>query len=328
MKFWIYGYRIFKKNRILNGILALQIFISILLLNLTIGRYSMQMQSVTMFADLIDYQGIYYMPADIFEYEPVDQDNDMPHNNLSSQADFSTLKKVNCLGSIHMLAFQPDNVDSPIDTIVYADCLIDKLPSFFKPQLWQTVKAQEDGKTIPVIILSNLFKNKVTSSRMLVRGSQWTNTPEYRMVDIKGKSHTGNLYLDFSSSGSGISCLDLFTVYHAAGKDRFRQNLFTAVSGGARDHQIGQFVPPVGGYLFFCCFSGWHYQHDRAEYPAISAHVFRLLYLRLSLAKLRMDNSSISVVYVCRGGRCRTDFLAVYGDKGSAVLHADSAHRL
>lgn len=65
MKFWIYGYRIFKKNRILNGILALQIFISILLLNLTIGRYSMQMQSVTMFADLIDYQGIYYMPADI-----------------------------------------------------------------------------------------------------------------------------------------------------------------------------------------------------------------------------------------------------------------------
>lgn len=84
----------------------------------------------------------------------------------------------------------------------------------------------------------------------------------------------------------------------------------------------------VGGYLFFCCFSGWHYQHDRAEYPAISAHVFRLLYLRLSLAKLRMDNSSISVVYVCRGGRCRTDFLAVYGDKGSAVLHADSAHRL
>ena len=76
------------------------------------------------------------------------------------------------------------------------------------------------------------------------------------------------------------------------------------------------------------CFSGWHYQHDRAEYPAISAHVFRLLYLRLSLAKLRMDNSSISVVYVCRGGRCRTDFLAVYGDKGSAVLHADSAHRL
>lgn len=109
MKFWIYGYRIFKKNRILNGILALQIFISILLLNLTIGRYSMQMQSVTMFADLIDYQGIYYMPADIFEYEPVYQDNDMPHNNLSSQADFSTLKKVNCLGSIHMLAFQPDN---------------------------------------------------------------------------------------------------------------------------------------------------------------------------------------------------------------------------
>ena len=92
MKFWIYGYRIFKKNRILNGILALQIFISILLLNLTIGRYSMQMQSVTMFADLIDYQGIYYMPADIFEYEPVDQDNDMPHNNLSSQADFSTKK--------------------------------------------------------------------------------------------------------------------------------------------------------------------------------------------------------------------------------------------
>lgn len=49
----------------------------------------------------------------------------------------------------------------------------------------------------------------------------------------------------------GISEADHAVQYHAAGKDRFRQNLFTAVSGGARDHQIGQFFPPVGGYLFF-----------------------------------------------------------------------------
>ena len=297
MKFWIYGYRIFKKNRILNGILALQIFISILLLNLTIGRYSMQMQSVTMFADLIDHQGIYYMPADIFEYEPVDQDNDILHNNLSSQADFSTLKKVNCLGSIHMLAFQPDNVDSPIDTIVYADCLIDKLPSFFKPQLWQTVKAQEDGKTIPVIILSNLFKNKVTSSRMLVRGSQWTNTPEYRMVDIKGKSHTGNLYLDFSSSGSGISCLDLFTVYN----DRFKQSpLFLT-----RESAIQSITPYIFASLscqmiFFepdISEADMQYNITQLEKTG-SVKTFSQLYQE-GLETTRSDSSSLLSVVIC-----------------------------
>ena len=132
---------------------------------------------------------------------------------------------------------------------------------------------------------------------MLVRGSQWTNTPEYRMVDIKGKSHTGNLYLDFSSSGSGISCLDLFTVYN----DRFKQSpLFLT-----RESAIQSIAPYIFASLscqmiFFepdISEADMQYNITQLEKTG-SVKTFSQLYQE-GLETTRSDSSSLLSVVIC-----------------------------
>lgn len=90
MKYSIYGFKIFKKTILLNLILSAQIFLSILLMNMTLGKYNMQMQSVQLFSDLATLQGVYYMPADVFEYIP-EEESPAPAHDRRTEADFSLL---------------------------------------------------------------------------------------------------------------------------------------------------------------------------------------------------------------------------------------------
>lgn len=202
----LYGIRIYKRGFLLNIILTIQIVISIILVNLTLGKYNMQMQSIQLFSDLADLKGVYYMPGEIFEYIPDDHQH-------TSEPKFDELLNIESIAGIQKIAFVPENQSEPIDTVVYDDTLIDKFPSFFKPDVWKNKDNPSDS--VPVIVLSDLYEDECTSGKMTL----WADNHESSTyVEIIGKSSVGNKYLNFGASGA-ISCIDLFPLYN----DRFKE---------------------------------------------------------------------------------------------------------
>lgn len=212
MKYLIYGSKIFKKTIFLNLILSAQIFLSILLMNMTLGKYSMQMQSVQLFSDLSSMQGVYYMPADIFEYIPEEESATHGHER-PAEADFSLLRGVESIGGIQKIAFLPEGASTPIDTVVYSDNLIEKFPAFFNQEQWSTTNTAPEE--IPVVVVSDLYGKACKSGKMTVWGSEDTSVS--CMVNIRGMSSVGNKYLSMGASGE-INCMDLFPLYN----DRFK----------------------------------------------------------------------------------------------------------
>lgn len=212
MKYSIYGFKIYKKTILLNLILSAQIFLSILLMNMTLGKYNMQMQSVQLFSDLATLQGVYYMPADVFEYMP-EEESPAPAHDRRSEADFSLLRGVESIGGIQKMAFLPEGASAPIDAVVYSDNLIEKFPAFFNREQW--FPAADTSGEIPVVVVSDLYGKACKSGKMTVWGSE--DNPVSCMVDVRGLSSVGNKYLSMGASGE-INCMDLFPLYN----DRFK----------------------------------------------------------------------------------------------------------
>lgn len=222
MKYLKYGWRFFKKWWGLNIILAAEIVVTLLMLNISIARSNMQYQAATFFSNLTEYKGVYYAPKSNFEFKPEDS-----HLKSQESVDFGKLTGVESIVYIQKMSFL-DETGQEIQVIVYPDYLIDKLPLFFDQAVWQKMKSHEEG-TVPVVVLDGLYSSGLHTKPMVVAGSEQTGEiPQLCTVDVLGSARTGGQYFSCAASGDELNCLSLFPTYD----DRFMEAplLFTLQS--------------------------------------------------------------------------------------------------
>lgn len=243
MKYLRYGFRFFKKWWVLNIILAIQIVVSLLALNLTIGRANMQYQSVNLFSDLTQYKGVYYISTKNFEYHPDDAEE--THEEIPP--DIDKLKKIENIASIEKMSFISQS-NQVIDTIVYPDFLIARLPNFFAKGLWETMRTHEKNK-VPVVVLDGLYSRDCQSGKMIVAGSEREGeTRQTCLVDVRGTAYTGGKYLSFAASGNMLSCLELFITHN----DRFKEApLFLTCQSAVEPYKEYVYWTMSNQFIFF-----------------------------------------------------------------------------
>ncbi len=85
MKYIKHGFRMFSKNFLLNMLLSVQLLVTLMTLNFTIGQYNSQMDAIYQFENFAKLNGVYFMPNfERLEYHAVDSENH-DDNNLNER---------------------------------------------------------------------------------------------------------------------------------------------------------------------------------------------------------------------------------------------------
>lgn len=227
MKYIKYGFHIFSKNMLLNGILAVQLAATLVVVNITVGKYNLQIQSVRQFSSVERSSGVYFMPTyDLFEYSGGDEENasaeasssedDSAETSVANAPVWKEIKGVSSVATIEQLAFKNTAYAAdPIEAKAYSDILVEKFRPVLEKGVWLTDADTQNG-VIPAVVVGNRGLFRLGD---VVDFTTYGDVAKPCKIRIVGIMNSLSMQLDFTCSGEKITCADLFQVYN----DRFKE---------------------------------------------------------------------------------------------------------
>ncbi len=206
MRYLKHGFHMFSKHFLLNILLAIQLVITLLALNFTIGQYNSQMDAVNQFENFANQNGVYFMPNfDRLEYHPIDSEN---HKEEKIDEAFlrSKLKKADSFAYIKQAALINEHfpTERPLEVIIYSDELLRCCTPSMRQGSWLN-KADANQTGIPAVIIGGELNDN--SFRF------FSDRQSFCRVSVIGEVAQSGKMLSFTTSGEGVTCLELYQIY-------------------------------------------------------------------------------------------------------------------
>ena len=207
MKYIKHGFRMFSKNFLLNMLLSVQLLVTLMTLNFTIGQYNSQMDAIYQFENFAKLNGVYFMPNfERLEYHALDSENH-DDNNLNETLLRNKLERVDTFEYIRQAALINEcfPAEHPLEVVIYSDNLLNCCFPAMKKGDWLT-QVDSTASGIPAVVVGG----DINSNKFNFFSDQKSSCE----ISVIGKIAESSKMLSFATSGEGVTCLELYELYN------------------------------------------------------------------------------------------------------------------